>query len=74
MSTDTRQPWRVYEPWASACHCLCANAHPDSMGICRAFKVATTLRYGATDVPVCQPCADAVLGAEPVPSDTGEQQ
>ncbi len=45
------------------CHCLCAEAHPDDMGVCDGDAVMTR-RLGEVDVPLCAPCAVAQGVAE----------
>jgi hypothetical protein len=43
------------------CHCLCFRNHPGSrpcQGFVRAAEVVT-VRFGATDVPMCAACAEA---------------
>ena len=45
------------------CHCRCATAHPDDMGVCDGRAVMTR-RLGDVDVPLCAPCAVAQGVAE----------
>lgn len=48
--------------WRS-CHCQCAKAHPDDVGVCDG-KAVLTRRLGEADVSLCAPCAVAQGVAE----------
>jgi hypothetical protein len=45
------------------CHCFCAAAHPDDVGVCDGDAIMTR-RLGDADVPLCAPCAVAQGVAE----------
>lgn len=41
-----------------ACQCPCDTAHPQDQGVCDGRAILTR-RVGATDMPLCAPCAVA---------------
>ena len=64
------ETWRVTVGWPRRdCECVCAETHPDDMGMCdhRAVitrQVSTSGWGGPLEVPLCAPCAVAQGVAE----------
>jgi hypothetical protein len=63
------ESWRTTLVWGRReCECVCAQSHPDDLGICDKRAVITRRLPGAfggqTDVPLCAPCAVAQGVAE----------
>ena len=58
------QAGRAMFPWIHRdCECVCAEAHPDDVGVCDNDAITTrrlaTNEFGDVDVPLCAPCATA---------------